>query len=180
MSQAEHDASAQALLISRSHEYIKNVLNCIEDHLERSPRAEIVKKSLQQRGALIETASLDEAIQLANRIAPEHLQLAIENPKSYLPKIKHAGAIFLGGYSAEALGDYVAGPSHVLPTFGTARYASVLGVQDFMKRSSVINISKRGAEALGRAASQFAEAEGLHAHAEAAKVRLPTYDDNVN
>lgn len=171
MSQAEHDAAAQALLICRSGQYIMQVLNHIEDHLTVSPRANIIRKSLKQRGAVIETESLDEAIDLANRIAPEHLQLALQDPESYLSAIKHAGAIFLGGYSSEVLGDYIAGPSHVLPTFGTARYASVLGVQDFIKRSSVINISKQGAESLGPAASQFAGVENLSAHAEAAKIR---------
>ena len=178
MSQAEHDASAQAILVSPSTNHLTEVAEQIETNLVTSPRADIIRDSLKKRGAFIRTSSLDEAIEIANRIAPEHLQLAIRNPREHLARIKHAGAIFLGQFSAEALGDYVAGPSHVLPTFGTARYASVLSVQDFMKRTSIIDITESGAEALGRVASQLAEVEGLHAHAEAARVRIRDYDSN--
>ena len=178
MSQAEHDASAQAILISPSSQYLADVGEQIQLNLSSSPRASIIKRSLETRGAFIRTNSLDEAVGIANRVAPEHLQLAVTNPRKYLSNIKHAGAIFLGQFSAEALGDYIAGPSHVLPTFGTARYASVLSVHDFMKRTSIIDITASGADALGRIASQFAEVEGLYAHAEAARVRLRDYDSN--
>ncbi|MCY4094846.1 MAG: histidinol dehydrogenase [Gammaproteobacteria bacterium] len=178
MSQAEHDANAQAILVSPSSRYLEDVGTQIDANLKRSPRADIIRKSLASRGAFIQTRSLDEAIEIANRIAPEHLQLAVSNPRNHLANIKHAGAIFLGQFSAETLGDYVAGPSHVLPTFGTARYASVLSVQDFTKRTSIIDISESGADVLGRVASQLAEVEGLHAHAEAARVRLRDYDSN--
>lgn len=178
MSQAEHDASAQAILVSPSNRYLEDVGAQIDVNLTESPRADIITTSLENRGVFIQTRSLDEAIEIANRIAPEHLQLAVSNPQDHLTNIKHAGAIFLGQFSAEVLGDYVAGPSHVLPTFGTARYASVLSVQDFTKRTSIIDISESGADALGRVASQLAEVEGLHAHAEAARVRLRDYDNN--
>lgn len=178
MSQAEHDASAQAILVSPSEQYLADVIKQIEVNLNTSPRSEIIKQSLSKRGAFIHTRTLDEAVEIANRIAPEHLQLAVSNPRDHLSSIKHAGAIFLGQFSAEALGDYVAGPSHVLPTFGTARYASVLSVQDFTKRTSIIDITETGADALGRVASQLADVEGLHAHAEAARVRLRDYDSN--
>lgn len=178
MSQAEHDSSAQAILVSPSAQYLADVASQIEANLDSSPRANIIKQSLKKRGAFIRTRSLDEAIEIANRVAPEHLQLAVEHARDHLANIRHAGAIFLGQFSAEALGDYVAGPSHVLPTFGTARYASVLSVQDFTKRTSVIDITESGADALGRVASQLAEVEGLHAHAEAARVRLRDYDSN--
>lgn len=178
MSQAEHDASAQAILVSPSSQYLTDVAEQIKAKLNSSPRSDIIQRSLEKRGAFIRTHSLDEAIEIANRVAPEHLQLAVANPRNHLTAIKHAGAIFLGQFSAEALGDYVAGPSHVLPTFGTARYASVLSVHDFTKRTSIIDITESGADALGRIASQFAEVEGLHAHAEAARVRLRDYDSN--
>ena len=178
MSQAEHDASAQAILVSPSSQYLADVDEQIKANLNVSPRVEIIKRSLENRGAFIHTRSLDEAVDIANRVAPEHLQLAVTDPRKYLPNIRHAGAIFLGQFSAEALGDYVAGPSHVLPTFGTARYASVLSVHDFTKRTSIIDITESGADALGRIASQLAEVEGLHAHAEAARIRLRDYDNN--
>ena len=178
MSQAEHDASAQAILICPSSHYLEEVKTQISANLVTSPRAEIIEESLTKRGALIRTRSIDEAIEVSNRVAPEHLQLAVSNPRGYLASVKHAGAIFLGRFSAEALGDYVAGPSHVLPTFGTARYASVLSVQDFTKRTSIIDITESGANVLGRVAGQLAEVEGLYAHAEAARVRLQDYDNN--
>ena len=178
MSQAEHDASAQAILVSPSEQHLTDVGEQIEENLNVSPRRDIIKKSLENRGAFIRTQSLDEAIEISNRVAPEHLQLAVSNPRHWLAGIKHAGAIFLGQYSAEALGDYVAGPSHVLPTFGTARYASVLSVHDFTKRTSIIDITESGADSLGRVASQLAVVEGLHAHAEAARIRLRDYDSN--
>ena len=178
MSQAEHDASAQAILVSPSSRYLDDVAAQIEIQLQSTPRADIIQKSLAQRGAFIRTTSIDEAIIISNRVAPEHLQLAIEDARDHTTNIKHAGAIFVGQFSAETFGDYVAGPSHVLPTFGTARYASVLSVHDFMKRTSIIDITESGADALGRVASRLAEVEGLHAHAEAARVRLLNYDDN--
>ncbi|MYD44106.1 MAG: histidinol dehydrogenase [Gammaproteobacteria bacterium] len=179
MSQAEHDASAQAILLSPSANYLDTVAACITTNLANSPRAAIIRQSLARRGALIQTRSIDEAIELANRVAPEHLQLAVANPRQYVDAIKHTGAIFLGQFSGEALGDYVAGPSHVLPTFGTARYASVLSVHDFIKRTSIIDISVDGAQVLGRVASGIAEIEGLFAHGEAAKARVRDYDDNA-
>ena len=176
MSQAEHDVSAQAILVSPSAPYLDAVSVEVEKNLTTSARATVIKQSLAIRGALIQTQSLDEAIDIANRIAPEHLQLAVENPRDLLKNVKHAGAIFLGQFSAEARGDYVAGPSHVLPTFGTARYASVLSVQDFVNRTSLIDISESGAQVLGRVAGGIAEVEGLHAHAQAARVRVHNYN----
>lgn len=178
MSQAEHDAHAQAILISPAKDYLDRVAQQIEINLEDFQRAEIARASFKDRGAMIQTRNLAEAFSLANRIAPEHLELAVEKPREHLDEIHHAGAIFLGPYSSEALGDYVAGPSHVLPTFGTARYASVLGVQDFLKRTSIIEITEQGAQPLGKVASRLAEAEGLHAHAEAANSRIKDYGDN--
>ena len=178
MSQAEHDVEAQAILISPSEQYLDEVAIQIERKLEELPRADIVRESLKKRGAMIRTESILDACDLANRIAPEHLELAVENPRDHVDQISHAGAIFLGAHSSEALGDYVAGPSHVLPTFGTARYASVLGVQDFLKRTSIIEITKQGSHSLGQVASRLAEAEGLQAHAEAASVRVKDYGDN--
>ena len=178
MSQAEHDAHAQSILITPNRDYLNSVAEHIQTNLQTSPRSDIITQSLESRGALIRSKNLEEAIALSNQVAPEHLQLAVQDPDSYLDQVSNAGAIFLGAYSAEALGDYVAGPSHVLPTFGTARYASALGVQDFQKRSSVIGITEKGAEQLGRIAGNFADLEGLHAHAQAARIRVKGYDHN--
>ena len=135
-------------------------------------RREIIGRSLQSRGALIKVSDLAEAVTLVNQIAPEHLELSIDNPRSLLPEIRHAGAIFLGRYSAEVLGDYCAGPNHVLPTAGTARFSSPLGVYDFQKRSSVIECSAQGADELGKVAAVLARSEKLTAHARAAELRL--------
>ncbi len=170
--QSEHDAAAQALLLSPDADYLEAVADRMDAALADMARREIIEASLAARGALIKTRDLDEAVAVANRVAPEHLQLAVADPEALLPRVRNAGAIFLGGYSAEVLGDYSAGPSHVLPTFGTARYASPLGVVDFLKRSSVIRIDPRGVRDLARIAAAIAEAEGLGAHALAALARL--------
>ena len=171
-SQSEHDAAAQALLLSPDADYLEAVADRMDATLADMARREIIEASLAARGALIKTRDLDEAVAVANRVAPEHLQLAVADPEALLPGVRNAGAIFLGGYSAEVLGDYSAGPSHVLPTFGTARYASPLGVVDFLKRSSVVRIDASGVRDLARTAAVIAEAEGLGAHALAALARL--------
>ena len=171
-SQAEHDELAQAILITPDGDYAQRVLQACERLILDRPRAEIIRASLTARGAVIVCGSLDEAIALANGIAPEHLELAVAEPRQWLPAIRHAGAVFLGARSAEVLGDYVAGPSHVLPTFGTARFSSPLGVYDFQTRTSLIEISARGADALGQAAAILATGEGFRAHADAAIARL--------
>jgi histidinol dehydrogenase len=139
--------------------------------LEQMPRREIIKTALQNRGALIHVGSLDEACVISNRIAPEHLEMSVADPEVWLPKLKHAGAIFMGRYTSEALGDYCAGPNHVLPTSGTARFSSPLGVYDFQKRSSLIQVSQAGAHTLGQIASTLAFGEGLQAHAQSALYR---------
>ena len=171
-SQSEHDAAAQALLLSPDASYLDAVADRMREALPDMARRKIIEASLGARGALIKTRDLDEAVTIANRVAPEHLQLAVADPEALLPRVVNAGAIFLGGYSAEVLGDYSAGPSHVLPTFGTARYASPLGVIDFVKRSSIIRIDPEGVRDLARTAAAIAEAEGLGAHALAALARL--------
>lgn len=171
-SQAEHDAAAQAILLSPDAAYLDAVARQMEALLPEMPRRAVIAASLDARGALIRTRGLDEAVEVANRLAPEHLQLAVADPDALLPRVRHAGAIFLGGHAAEALGDYSAGPSHVLPTFGTARYASPLGVDDFRKRSSLIGVSPGGAPALARTAAAIATTEGLDAHALSALARL--------
>ena len=171
-SQAEHDAAAQAILLSPDAQYLDAVAGQMEALLPEMSRRSVIAASLGARGALIRTRDLGEAVDVANRLAPEHLQLAVEDPDALLPGVRHAGAIFLGGHAAEALGDYSAGPSHVLPTFGTARYASPLGVNDFRKRSSVIGVSAAGAPALARTAAAIARTEGLEAHALSALARL--------
>ena len=171
-SQSEHDAAAQALLLSPDADYLDAVADRMQATLPDMARREIIEASLAARGALIKTRDLDEAVTIANRVAPEHLQLAVADPEALLPAVVNAGAVFLGGHSAEVLGDYSAGPSHVLPTFGTARYASPLGVIDFVKRSSIIRIAPGGARDLARTAAAIAEAEGLGAHALAALARL--------
>ena len=170
-SQAEHDEQAQALLISPDREFLAAVSTSIERLLPEMPRAGIIRTSLAARGALIEVRDLDQAVDLANRIAPEHLELAVSEPRRWLPRIRHAGAIFLGRHTPEALGDYCAGPNHVLPTSGTARFSSPLGVYDFQKRSSVIECSPAGAAALAEVAHCLANAEGLVAHGRSAAYR---------
>ncbi|MEH6551409.1 MAG: histidinol dehydrogenase [Pseudomonadales bacterium] len=171
-SQAEHDENAQALLISPDADYLRAVEESIERLLPDMERSAIIKASLAGRGALIKVQDMDEAVRLSNRIAPEHLELSVENPQQLLPSIRHAGAIFMGRYTAEALGDYCAGPNHVLPTSSTARFSSPLGVYDFQKRSSVINCSRQGASSLGEVASVLARGESLTAHARSAEYRI--------
>ena len=171
-SQAEHDELAQAILLSPDAKFIDQVAASIERQLDGMPRREVIKAALETRGALIEVRDLDEACALVNRIAPEHLELAVVDPDSLLKKIRHAGAIFLGSYTSEALGDYCAGPNHVLPTSRTARFSSPLGVYDFQKRSSVIAVSRQGAQRLGAIAAELARGEGLTAHARSAEYRM--------
>lgn len=171
-SQAEHDENAQAILISPDKAFLDAVENSIARLLPTLERKDIAGASLAKRGALIGAGSMDEAIELANRIAPEHLELSVEQPELLLPKVKHAGAIFMGRHTSEALGDYCAGPNHVLPTSGTARFSSPLGVYDFQKRSSVIQCSAAGASKLGRIASVLARGESLEAHARSAEYRI--------
>jgi histidinol dehydrogenase len=171
-SQAEHDESAQALLLSPDRRHLDEVASSIQRLLGEMPRRETIEASLAARGALIETRDLEEACALANRIAPEHLELSVEDPEAWLPLLTNAGAIFLGRWSSEAIGDYCAGPNHVLPTGGTARFSSPLGVYDFQKRSSVISISEAAAGKLGRIAATLADGEGLSAHARAAQMRF--------
>ncbi len=178
-SQAEHDASAQALLLSPDRGYLDQVEVRLAQLLPALKRRDIVRASLEQRGALIVCKSLDEAIEITNRIAPEHLELAVAQPKNLVGDIRNAGAIFLGRHSTEALGDYCAGPSHVLPTSGTARFASPLSVYDFLKRTSIIDCSAEGAQEVARIAAILANGEGLQAHARAAEIRLNSFDANV-
>lgn len=178
MSQAEHDVSAQAILICQSESFLASVEREIDELLSEQPRNEIITESFRRRGAAILVSTLDQAVEIANRIAPEHLQLAIANPRNILAKVKNAGAVFLGATSSEVLGDYVAGPSHVLPTFGTSRYASPLGAYDFVKRTSIVEMQPGGVDELSKAASVLAEGEGLHAHAAAARARIPALDHN--
>ena len=171
-SQAEHDEVAQSILLCPDEVFIDAVEQSVGRLLPQMPRKTVIEASLAGRGALILTRDLDEACELANRIAPEHLELSVENPDALLPMLRHAGAIFLGSYSSEPLGDYCAGPSHVLPTSGTARFSSPLGVYDFQKRTSLIDVSREGAASLGRIASILARGEGLHAHACSAEYRF--------
>ena len=171
-SQAEHDELAQSILLCPDADYIAQVQASIERLLPEMPRADIIAKSLTGRGALIHTRSMEEACALSNRIAPEHLEVSSRDPHRWEPLLKHAGAIFLGAFTSESLGDYCAGPNHVLPTSGTARFSSPLGVYDFQKRSSLIEVSEVGAQTLGRIASVLAHGEGLQAHARAAEMRL--------
>jgi histidinol dehydrogenase len=171
-SQAEHDENAQAILISDDGHYLKAVEQSINNLLPGMERAGIIKASLSTRGALIKVASLKQAADIANVIAPEHLELSVENPEALSEHIRHAGAIFMGRYTPEALGDYCAGPNHVLPTSGTARFSSPLGVYDFQKRSSLINCSQVGADTLGKTASILARGESLTAHARSAEYRM--------
>ena len=171
-SQAEHDELAQSILLCPDAAYIDAVQGAIDRLLSTMPRAEIIAKSLNGRGALIQTRSMEEACEISNRIAPEHLEVSSREPMRWEPLLRHAGAIFLGAYTSESLGDYCAGPNHVLPTSGTARFSSPLGVYDFQKRSSLIEVSEQGAQTLGRIASVLAHGEGLQAHARAAELRL--------
>jgi histidinol dehydrogenase len=171
-SQAEHDELAQSILLCPDAAFIEAVQREIDRLLPTMPRAEIIAKSLSGRGALIHTRSMEEACAISNRIAPEHLEVSSREPHKWEPLLKHAGAIFLGAYTSESLGDYCAGPNHVLPTSGTARFSSPLGVYDFQKRSSLIEVSEAGAQTLGQIASVLAHGEGLQAHARAAEMRL--------
>lgn len=171
-SQAEHDELAQSILLCPDAAYIDQVQAAIDRLLPTMPRAEIIAKSLTGRGALVHTRSMEEACALSNRIAPEHLEVSSADPHRWEPLLLHAGAIFLGAYTSESLGDYCAGPNHVLPTSGTARFSSPLGVYDFQKRSSLIEVSAAGARVLGPVAAVLAYGEGLQAHARAAEMRL--------
>ena len=171
-SQAEHDELAQSILLCPDSAYIDAVQASIDKLLPEMPRKDIIAKSLNDRGALILTRSMDEACDISNQIAPEHLEVSSNHPHQWEPKLKHAGAIFMGAYTSESLGDYCAGPNHVLPTSGTARFSSPLGVYDFQKRSSLIEVSEQGAKSLGLIAATLAYSEGLQGHARAAEMRL--------
>ncbi|HEX5364900.1 MAG TPA: histidinol dehydrogenase [Gallionella sp.] len=171
-SQAEHDELAQAILLSPDAGFIEAVAQSADRLLEQMPRKDIIRTALENRGALIHVADMEEACAISNRIAPEHLELSVEEPQVWLPRLRHAGAIFMGRYTSESLGDYCAGPNHVLPTSGTARFSSPLGVYDFQKRSSLIQVSREGAQHLGAIATELAMGEGLHAHAQSARYRL--------
>ncbi len=171
-SQAEHDELAQSILLCPDAAYLDAVQRAIDRLLPEMPRAAIIAKSLNDRGALILTSSMEEACAISNRIAPEHLEVSSSEPHRWEPLLKHAGAIFLGAHTSESLGDYCAGPNHVLPTSGTARFSSPLGVYDFQKRSSLIEVSEAGAQVLGPIAAELAYGEGLQAHARAAQMRL--------
>ena len=178
-SQAEHDELAQSLLLCPDAAYLDAVREAIERLLPTLPREKIIRASLEGRGALILTRSMEEACELSNRIAPEHLEVSARDPHRWEPLLKHAGAIFLGAYTSESLGDYCAGPNHVLPTSGTARFSSPLGVYDFQKRSSIIEVSEAGAQVLGPIAAELAHGEGLQAHARAAELRLTSTPNPV-
>jgi histidinol dehydrogenase len=171
-SQAEHDEEAQSILLCPDKDFINKVEESIKNLLPTMEREDIIRISLKNRGALIHTKDINEAICISNIIAPEHLELSVKNPESLLDDIKHAGAIFMGKFSSEALGDYCAGPNHVLPTSGTARFSSPLGVYDFQKRSSIIMASSEGANSLGQIAATLANGEGLQAHAKSAMYRV--------
>ncbi|MBK7563327.1 MAG: histidinol dehydrogenase [Propionivibrio sp.] len=171
-SQAEHDELAQSIMLCPDAAYIERVAESIERLLPTMPRKDVIRASLENRGALIQVSDLDEACTIANRIAPEHLELSMANADDWVAKIHHAGAIFIGPYASESLGDYCAGPNHVLPTSGSARFSSPLGVYDFQKRTSLIRVSQAGAKTLGRIASTLARGEGLPAHARSAEYRV--------
>ena len=171
-SQAEHDELAQSILLCPDAAYLDAVQEAINRLLPTMPRAAIIAKSLTDRGALILTRSMQEACDISNRIAPEHLEVSSRDPHQWEPLLRHAGAIFLGAYTSESLGDYCAGPNHVLPTSGTARFSSPLGVYDFQKRTSIIEVSEQGAQVLGKIAAELAYGEGLQAHARAAEMRF--------
>jgi len=171
-SQAEHDEDTQSILLCPDKAFIDKVEKSIEKLLPSMDRKDIIKTALKNRGALIHTKDMDDAIAISNRIAPEHLELSVENPEALLDSIKHAGAIFMGKYTCEVLGDYCAGPNHVLPTSGTARFSSPLGVYDFQKKSSLIMASRESANTLGKIAATLADGEGLQAHAKSAMYRV--------
>jgi histidinol dehydrogenase len=171
-SQAEHDEDAQSILVTQDAEFAEKVYESMNRLLETMPREPIIRKALDDRGAIIVVDNEDQAIEMINVIAPEHLELSVDDPKALLPKIRHAGAIFMGRYTAEALGDYCAGPNHVLPTSRTARFSSPLGVYDFQKRSSLIMCSAEGSNTLGKIAATLADGEGLQAHAASARYRV--------
>ena len=171
-SQAEHDEDAQAILVSPDAEFLNRVANSMSRLLPKMERENIIRASILNRGALIQVRDLEQAAQVANYVAPEHLELSVEDPQKLVQSIRHAGAIFMGRYTAEALGDYCAGPNHVLPTSRTARFSSPLGVYDFQKRSSLIQCSAKGAADLGKTASTLARGEGLTAHAQSAEYRI--------
>jgi len=173
-SQAEHDEMAQSILLCPDAAYIAEVKAAIDRLLPEMPRRDVIRASLEGRGALIHTRSMEEACEISNRIAPEHLEVSSRDPQRWEPLLRHAGAIFLGAFTSESLGDYCAGPNHVLPTSGTARFSSPLGVYDFQKRSSLIEVSEAGAQQLGPIAAELAYGEGLQAHARAAEMRLTT------
>jgi histidinol dehydrogenase len=170
-SQAEHDENAQSILVSTDAGFIDAVTSSMEKLLADMPRRDIIESSLTSRGLLVEVADLKQAAQVCNLVAPEHVELSVENPNALIDDIRHAGAIFLGRYTSESLGDYCAGPSHVLPTSGTARFSSALGVYDFQKRTSIIHCSEAAAKALAGTASVLARSEGLIAHARSAELR---------
>ena len=172
LSQAEHDTVAQAVFITPDEQLLNDVAEAIEAHLAELPKAEIARTSIANRGALVLVKNRQEAIDLINQVAPEHLELCLDDAAEMSADIRHAGAIFMGAYTSESLGDYCAGPNHVLPTSRTARFASPLGVYDFQKRSSLIQVSQQGAQQLGEIASILAHGEGLTAHARAAELRL--------
>ena len=171
-SQAEHDELAQSILLCPDADYIAQVEASMNKLLQEMPRKEVIRASLADRGALVKVRDMDEACDIANMIAAEHLEISTENPKQWADKVRHAGAMFLGRFSSEALGDYCAGPNHVLPTSRTARFSSPLGVYDFQKRSSIIHVSEAGAQTLGKVAADLAYGEGLQAHAKSAEYRL--------
>ncbi len=171
-SQAEHDELAQSILISDDEQFLRAVQSRIEAVVKDMPRKDVISSSLSDRGALILVRDLNEACQLVNQIAPEHLELSVADPSKLIDQISNAGAIFVGKYTSESLGDYCAGPNHVLPTSGTARFSSPLGVYDFQKRSSVIEVSRSGARELGLIAATLAREEGLEAHAASAERRF--------
>jgi histidinol dehydrogenase len=171
-SQAEHDELAQAILLCPDADYIAQVEASIQKLIASMPRAATIEASLSGRGALVKVRDMDEACAIANAIAAEHLEISAEDPQQWADKIRHAGAMFLGRFSSESLGDYCCGPNHVLPTSRTARFSSPLGVYDFQKRSSIINVSEAGAQTLGRVAAELAYGEGLQAHARSAELRL--------
>ena len=173
-SQAEHDELAQSILLCPDADYIDAVRAAIQRMLPEMPRQDIIRASLEGRGALVLTRSMDESCAISNRIAPEHLEISAREPQRWEPLLRHAGAIFLGAFTSESLGDYCAGPNHVLPTAGTARFSSPLGVYDFQKRTSLIEVSEQGARTLGPIAVELATGEGLQAHARAASMRLET------
>ncbi len=173
LSQAEHDYLASAILLTPSEDLAEKVSAELKIQIKKLPRESIAAKSVAEFGAVIVTRNIEEALDIANRFAPEHLELMVREPKSLLKDVRHAGAVFLGGYSPEAIGDYLAGPSHILPTAGTARFSSPLGVYDFIKRSSIISFSRDALNKYGPQAVRFAEIEGLHAHGRSVQARMP-------